>query len=107
MRSVRPGPASVQGVPMVDITIRRSRSDALPENADYRDDGCDVSPSCLNCPLPMCRYEVHGGVSTIDRIERYRRIRELHAAGLSAAAIAEQVGCSRRTVSRALKEVQS
>lgn len=23
----------------------------------YRDDGCDVSPTCLQCPLPQCKYE--------------------------------------------------
>ena len=27
--------------------------DALPEHYPYRDNGCNVSASCLNCPLPL------------------------------------------------------
>ena len=33
------------------------RADALPEHTDYRDTGCEVSPSCLRCPLPRCKYD--------------------------------------------------
>lgn len=25
---------------------------------NYVDTGCEVSPLCLRCPLPMCRYEM-------------------------------------------------
>ena len=39
------------------IAFAPVRSDTLPENFTYRDDGCDVSPSCLNCPLPVCKYD--------------------------------------------------
>ena len=38
----------------------RGRHDSLPEYARYRDDGCDISESCLTCPLPRCRYEEPG-----------------------------------------------
>ncbi len=31
--------------------------DALPESASYPDTGCEVSPSCLRCPLPQCKYD--------------------------------------------------
>ena len=31
--------------------------DLLPEHVRYRDEGCDLFPSCLNCPLPHCRYD--------------------------------------------------
>ena len=24
----------------------------------FRDKGCEVSPSCLSCPLPRCQFEV-------------------------------------------------
>ena len=23
-----------------------------------KDDGCEISPSCLDCPLPVCQYEL-------------------------------------------------
>lgn len=35
----------------------RVREDALPEHTDYRDTGCDVSPTCLGCPLARCKYD--------------------------------------------------
>ena len=37
-----------------------TRSDTLPENTRYRDDGCDISPSCLECPLSLCKYDDPG-----------------------------------------------
>ena len=33
----------------------RASTDALPEFYQYADNGCEVSPSCLNCPLPQCK----------------------------------------------------
>ncbi len=31
--------------------------DAVPEFYHYEDTGCEVSRSCLNCPLPRCKYD--------------------------------------------------
>ncbi len=31
--------------------------DAVPEFCHYEDTGCEVSASCLNCPLPQCKYD--------------------------------------------------
>jgi hypothetical protein len=31
--------------------------DAVPEFYHYEDNGCEVSESCLNCPLPQCKYD--------------------------------------------------
>ena len=46
----------------------------------YSDTGCDISPSCLNCPLRQCKYDDPGeyrrykrGIHTaaiLDKIER-------------------------------------
>ncbi|MFB3120002.1 MAG: transposase family protein, partial [Stenotrophomonas maltophilia] len=30
---------------------------AVPEFFHYEDTGCEVSLSCLNCPLPQCKYD--------------------------------------------------
>lgn len=82
---------------------RQVRSDALPEHIDYRDDGCDLFPSCLSCPLARCRYDVPGGVRALLNRERDRQMRLLRTeAGLSVDAIAERFQVSRRTVFRAL-----
>ena len=29
----------------------------LPENYNYRDTGCELAPSCLECPLATCKYD--------------------------------------------------
>ncbi len=31
--------------------------DAVPELFHYEDTGCEASSSCLNCPLPRCKYD--------------------------------------------------
>ena len=31
--------------------------DAMPEFYHYEDTGCEVSSSCLDCPLPQCKYD--------------------------------------------------
>ncbi len=31
--------------------------DAVPEFYHYEDTGCEVSASCLHCPLPQCKYD--------------------------------------------------
>ena len=45
------------------------RSDTLPENTRYKDDGCDVSSSCLGCPLAKCRYDDPGFLQRENRLE--------------------------------------
>ena len=32
-----------------------SQRDSRPERVQYRDEGCDIAPECLACPLPKCR----------------------------------------------------
>lgn len=81
---------------------RVSRYDALPEDLEWRDGGCEVAPSCLACPLPACRYDVPGGARALRNAERDRAIRRAHAGEESVAEIAERFGVSRRTVFRVL-----
>ncbi len=39
----------------------------------YPDNGCpDVSDSCFTCPLPICRYDVPGGLPVLLRAIRRR-----------------------------------
>jgi hypothetical protein len=83
--------------------MTRVRADALPEFTRYHDDGCDVSPSCLTCPLPRCRYEQPGGLRVLFNEARDDDIIELRARGASAAELAGRFGVSRRTVFRVLE----
>ena len=44
-------------VTFLSKNLENVRSDTLPENTGYRDDGCDLSSSCLKCHLPLCKYD--------------------------------------------------
>ena len=36
---------------------RKVRREALPEYANYKDEGCELAPSCLRCPFARCKYD--------------------------------------------------
>ncbi len=81
----------------------RVRADALPEYTQYRDDGCEVHPHCLSCPLPRCRYEEPGGLRALLNERRDREIVEQRLRGASVEELADRFGVSRRTVFRVLE----
>lgn len=80
----------------------RVRSDSLPEVTRYRDDGCDIHPHCLTCPLPRCRYEEPGGLKAMLNGMRDRQIVSLRTRGIPVEEIADRFGVSRRTIFRIL-----
>jgi hypothetical protein len=80
------------------------RSDTLPENFTYRDDGCDISPSCLNCPLPVCKYDDPDYLRRTVRGARDQAIVEARERDrLPVPALASRFGVSTRTVHRVLQ----
>lgn len=81
----------------------RARADNLPEYTHYRDDGCDIHPHCLSCPLPRCRYEEPGGLRALLNQRRDSEIVELRRRGVPVAVLADRFGVSRRTVFRILE----
>lgn len=88
---------------VIERTPRPVRSDSLPEFKLYIDDGCEVAPKCLECPLPKCRYDVQGGAKTMLNDVRDAEIARLRLdAGLSIDEIAQRFGVTRRTVYRVL-----
>lgn len=80
----------------------RVRTDSLPEFTRYRDDGCDISESCLDCPLPRCRYEEPGGLRALLNEQRDRQILTLRLKGVPVDKLADHFGISRRTVFRVI-----
>jgi hypothetical protein len=80
----------------------RARHDSLPEYTRYRDDGCDISESCLTCPLPRCRYEEPGGLRALLNETRDRQIIQLRLKGVPVEELAGRFGISRRTVFRVI-----
>ena len=75
----------------------------LPENTVYKDTGCELASSCLECPLALCKYDdpnpSHGSRSTMRDTE----IMRLFANGMKITAIARAVNISDRTVYRVVQ----
>jgi hypothetical protein len=86
------------------ITLQPVRADTLPENTIYRDDGCDVADSCLDCPLPVCKFDAPGWLQRASRYERDMDVVNMRVRdGLSVEEIAERVELSGRTIHRILQ----
>ncbi len=98
-RSVRlRKPKARRGEPLVD---------SLPEFYPYRDDGCEVSPSCLNCPLPKCKYDDPGWYQRERRRQREQQVLQIMAReSLTVPEVARRFGVSQRTVFRILKRAR-
>ena len=80
-----------------------SELDLLPDEIEWRDQGCELSPSCLNCPLPKCVEDEPRGQQRLRMAARKRRMAELRRMGKSVKEIAGLFGVSKRTVQRALE----
>jgi len=81
--------------------------DLLPEEFPYQDEGCELFPSCLNCPFPNCLEEEPWGKERFLKIRRAERMLELKREGKSVKEIARIFEVSPRTVQRWLKAVAS
>jgi len=90
------GPATPQSFG----TLAPVRSDTLPENTRYKDDGCDASLSCLNCLLSLCKYDDPGWLQRESRRTRDDEIFRLREERVPVAEISERFGISTRTVHR-------
>ena len=76
------------------------RSDTLPENTRYRDDGCDAALTCLECPLSLCKYDDPGWLRRENRRTRDDEIFRLRSQQVPVAEISKRFGISTRTVHR-------
>lgn len=81
-------------------TLAPVRSDTLPENTRYKDDGCDASLTCLACPLPLCKYDDPGWLQRESRRTRDDEIFRLRGERMAVSEIARRFGISTRTVHR-------
>ena len=76
------------------------RSDTLPENTRYRDDGCDAAVTCLECPLSLCKYDDPGWLQRENRRTRDDEIFRLRSQQVAVTEISKRFGISTRTVHR-------
>jgi DNA-binding CsgD family transcriptional regulator len=84
-----------------------SEVNLLPDEINWRDEGCEVFQACLSCPLPRCVEEEPRGQQRLRLAARNKRMVELRQGGKSVKEIAGLFGVSRRTVERALKNQKS
>jgi predicted HTH domain antitoxin len=78
--------------------------DLLPEHKHYMDEGCDMSPSCLSCPLENCIYDTpHGKQTELKRRRNDEILRVFREEHPSLGELARMFKVSMRTVQRALK----
>jgi len=72
------------------------------EYANWKDTGCDLSPACLECPLPRCIEEEPRGRQRRRLGHRAEAMKELRTQGKDTREIAAAFRVSERTVQRAL-----
>lgn len=100
--TVRPLPRAVETAP---APLPRVRAEALPEHAEYRDTGCDLSASCLRCPLARCKHDDPRALHRLTVAARNREIvllRTRHGAPIGM--LASTYGLTRRHVFRILRD---
>ncbi len=96
-----------EGKPEVSDAVRpvEGEPDLPPEYCHYRDEGCELAGSCLNCPFARCVYEEPGGKLRLAKYLRAKEMARLFSEGKGLREIASKFGVSERTVRRALKQV--
>ena len=90
-----------------EFSTTRSEQDLLPEFCHYRDAGCELAASCLNCPFNKCLYEEPGGKQHYLKKRRNREIVRLFAEGNNVRQLSAKFGVSQRTIQRALKRAKN
>ena len=86
-------------------TMIDTELDLLPEQCHYRDEGCELAESCLNCPFPDCILGEPGGKRKFLKEQRNSEISRLfEKERRSVKELAGLFNVSVRTIQRALKE---
>jgi hypothetical protein len=76
----------------------------LPENCQYRDEGCELAHSCLNCPFPNCAFDSWGGEWRLQKERRDAEILRRSNQGFTLRELAATYHVSRRTVQRVIRK---
>ena len=72
-----------------------------PIMTQMMDDGCDVSRSCLKCPLPQCKYDDPAGYQAFKQNQKYQEwFKIVKEEGLSNQQAADLFGVTPRTMFR-------
>ena len=86
------------------LTSRRAASDDVSEFYHYEDTGCEASDSCLDCPLPFCKYDDPSWYQRNRRLARdFRILRVMTQESLSIEETAQRFSVTARTVFRIMQ----
>ena len=89
---------------MSTATLTKTLMDAVPEFCHYEDTGCDVSSSCLNCPLLQCKYDDPTWFQRHRRIARDLKVRlTMQSESLTVEEAAERFSVTVRTIFRIMR----
>jgi len=72
------------------------------ERYEYLDEGCDLFPSCLSCPLPQCRYDEPGRRQKGKELRNLEIVR-LYSQGNGIKELSRRYGVSKRTIHRVIR----
>lgn len=85
---------------------REKELDLLPELCHYRDEGCDLAASCLNCTFSQCIYEQPRGHQHWLKALRDKEIARQFNEGRKVKELARNFGVSQRTMQRVLRRMR-
>ena len=88
---------------LIDHNLKKVRSDTLPENTNYQDNGCDISQSCLNCHLTLCKYDDDKFSVGKNKLNRDKEIYKINSEGKSITDLSKKYNLSIRTIQRSIK----
>jgi len=80
--------------------------DVLPEHTRYHDTGCELSPSCLHCPFPICHYDADKGHKH-HTWTRDLEILRLSNQGVTSKELASRYHTNLRTIYRAITRARN
>lgn len=84
--------------------IERPFADDASEFYHYEDTGCEASDSCLDCPLPRCRYDDPVWYQRNRRLAKdFKVVRAIEQESLSIEDAATRFGITPRTVFRIMQ----
>ena len=87
----------------MDAVASKQRQIAEPRFDHYADTGCEVAPTCFDCPLPRCKFDDMEWFYKYRRLGRYLHMASvIHSEGLSVSEAAERFSVTQRTVFRVL-----
>jgi hypothetical protein len=82
----------------------KTMTNTFPEVYYYTDNGCEVSKSCLSCPIPQCKYDDPIWFQQYQRHGRdLKLLTVMHLEGLTVEKTAERFSVTVRTVFRIMR----